>query len=81
MDRCARRLIERLSETYLINGLEHRVSASIGLALFPADGRDAEALLAHADAAMYQAKDGGRGRHVFFEKRMNELEEQMEADY
>lgn len=72
LDRCARRLIERLSETYLINGLEHRVSASIGLALFPADGRDAEALLAHADAAMYQAKDGGRGRHVFFEKRMNE---------
>ena len=72
LDRCARRLIDRLSETYVINGLEHRVSASIGLALYPADGRDAEALLAHADAAMYQAKDGGRGRHVFFEKRMNE---------
>jgi diguanylate cyclase (GGDEF)-like protein len=36
------------------------VSASIGVALYPADGRDADALIRHADQAMYQAKQRGR---------------------
>ncbi|WP_170153417.1 GGDEF domain-containing protein [Roseiarcus fermentans] len=38
-----------------------RVTASVGLAIFPDHGRDAAALLANADAAMYRAKKGGRG--------------------
>jgi len=37
-----------------------QVDASIGVATFPADGADAEALLMHADRAMYAAKHGGR---------------------
>jgi diguanylate cyclase (GGDEF)-like protein len=36
------------------------VTASIGIALFPHQGRDVEELLCHADAAMYQAKQAGR---------------------
>jgi len=42
------------------------VTASIGIALFPDNGADAAALLRNADAAMYHAKDGGRGTHRFY---------------
>jgi diguanylate cyclase (GGDEF)-like protein/PAS domain S-box-containing protein len=42
------------------------VSASIGIAVFPSDGENIDALLAHADIAMYQAKRAGRGRYEFY---------------
>ena len=45
----------------MVADAEFQVSASIGIALAPRDARDAEALLAHADAAMYQAKETARG--------------------
>jgi diguanylate cyclase (GGDEF)-like protein/PAS domain S-box-containing protein len=47
-------------------GINHRISASIGIALFPRDGTDARELLVNADIAMYQAKEQGRfGWHMF----------------
>jgi len=49
------------------------VSASIGISLFPEDGRDREALLKHADTAMYEAKNAGRGTHRFFSPEMNRI--------
>ena len=45
----------------MIADAEFQISASIGIALAPRDARDAEALLAHADSAMYQAKETARG--------------------
>jgi diguanylate cyclase (GGDEF)-like protein len=53
---------------------EHRVSVatSIGIALFPDDGADADALLKRADTAMYRAKAEGRGCFRFFEPEMDE---------
>lgn len=54
-----------------IGGKEVSVGASIGIALAPADGDEPSVLLKHADIAMYRAKEGGRGRFVFFEERMN----------
>jgi len=54
-----------------IGGKEISVGASIGIALAPADGDEPSVLLKHADIAMYRAKEGGRGRYVFFEERMN----------
>jgi diguanylate cyclase (GGDEF)-like protein/PAS domain S-box-containing protein len=57
----AERLISRLSEPIRLDGGEAGVGASIGIALYPKDGADAETLLKRADAAMYQAKaSGGR---------------------
>jgi EAL domain-containing protein (putative c-di-GMP-specific phosphodiesterase class I) len=58
--------------------MEHFISASIGIAMIPADGSSVEELLRNADTAMYKAKDAGRGRCVFFEERMNlDVEERV----
>ncbi len=47
--------------------VEARVSASIGVTVYPRDPADAEVLMRHADMAMYAAKQGGRNRYRFFE--------------
>lgn len=49
-----------------------QVMPSIGISLFPQDGDTVEVLLKHADAAMYEAKRGGRSTYRFFETSMNE---------
>ncbi len=66
--------IEALMEVVLapavVHGYELAVTASIGGARFPADGRDPAALLKHADIAMYQAKDAGRNATAWFAPEM-----------
>src|SRR5450432_1173086 len=57
----AARAIEALRAPMRIGGIEVHTSPSIGIALYPEDGASIEALLAHADAAMYAAKHQGRG--------------------
>jgi diguanylate cyclase (GGDEF)-like protein len=49
------------------------VSSSIGIAMFPGDGRSAEELLKNADIAMYHAKEQGRSNFQFFTQTMDEL--------
>jgi EAL domain-containing protein (putative c-di-GMP-specific phosphodiesterase class I) len=48
------------------------VTPSIGIAVFPDDGRDAETLIRNADAAMYHAKELGRANYQFFTEQMNQ---------
>lgn len=57
----AKKLLDSLSEPYLIQGHELRISASIGLSLYPDDGTNMETLLKRSDDAMYSAKMAGRG--------------------
>jgi diguanylate cyclase (GGDEF)-like protein len=61
------RLSARLKEPYFIDGHEIFSSASIGVSLFPAHGRDHEALRANADTAMYRMKAGAKGGVNFFD--------------
>jgi len=56
----ARQMLRQISEPLSLEGQEHTLTASIGLALFPGDGTDADALVKAADTAMYQAKEFGR---------------------
>src|SRR4051812_21732177 len=53
-------LLQALAEPFSISGAEFHIGASIGVSLFPRDADDADELLRHADAAMYQAKAAGR---------------------
>ncbi|RCX32714.1 PAS domain S-box-containing protein/diguanylate cyclase (GGDEF)-like protein [Thioalbus denitrificans] len=64
--RVAEKIAASLEAPLQAKGRELFISASVGIALYPDDARDAETLLRCADMAMYQAKSQGRGRHVFF---------------
>jgi diguanylate cyclase (GGDEF)-like protein/PAS domain S-box-containing protein len=63
---CAEKLLGALEAPYRIGEHELRLSASIGVAIFPDDAREAEALLRCADFAMYQAKYHGRNNYKLF---------------
>jgi diguanylate cyclase (GGDEF)-like protein len=67
----AGRIIERLAAPYEIEGHQLNVGASIGIALAPTDGANADQLLKNADLAMYRAKADGRGSYCFFESEMD----------
>ena len=53
-------VMQALADPFTISGAEFHIGASIGISVFPRDAEDAESLLKHADAAMYQAKAAGR---------------------
>ncbi len=61
-DRIARKLLAAIRRPWRIRGRNLVVTGSIGMAVFPRDGRSAETLLKHADQAMYDAKAAGRDR-------------------
>jgi diguanylate cyclase (GGDEF)-like protein len=62
----ARAIIEAVSAPYLIEDNQIIIDASIGIAIAPQDGQDADVLLRNADMAMYCAKADGRGSYRFF---------------
>jgi diguanylate cyclase (GGDEF)-like protein/PAS domain S-box-containing protein len=67
----AQKIIENLSQPVKIEERDLTVTPSIGIAVFPEDGRDAEILIRNADAAMYAAKEMGRANYQFFTEQMN----------
>ncbi len=67
----SRRIIEALSEPYCIDGHQVVIGTSIGIALAPLDGFDADVLIRNADMALYRAKSDGRGTFCFFETEMD----------
>jgi diguanylate cyclase (GGDEF)-like protein/PAS domain S-box-containing protein len=62
----AERVARRLGQPVLLGGVDHVVTGSIGVSIYPGDGVKAEALLRQADIAMYRAKEGGRNGFQFF---------------
>ena len=70
--RVAEQVIDALRAPVAINGRELTVTASLGISLYPQDGADTEALMSHADAAMYSAKEQGRDTFRFYSQRMTE---------
>ena len=80
----AENLLKAFREPFKIGGRELILTMSIGVAVYPKNGRCASDLLRNADTAMYQAKALGRNTYSFFTKEMNtcmqrrfEIEEQM----
>lgn len=66
------RLIELLAAPMAHDGQELTLGASLGVSLYPDDGRTAESLMANADMALYRAKEGGRGIYRFFKREMDD---------
>jgi len=67
----ARKLLAAFAEPFVLDGLTLDIEASIGLALYPDHGTDADELLQHADIAMYTAKDTHTG-FVLFDPRQDQ---------
>jgi len=68
----ARRILEALKAPHSVCGHEVSSSASVGVAVFPQDGEDADTLLRCADMAMYEAKAQGPGRFQFYQHSMGQ---------
>lgn len=67
----ANKFLAAISQAYLLDSTEVNISPSIGISLYPSDGRDVDTLLRNADAAMYHAKKHGRNNFQFYSAEMN----------
>jgi diguanylate cyclase (GGDEF)-like protein/PAS domain S-box-containing protein len=68
---CADKILDALRAPHRIDQHEVHVTTSIGIVTYPDDGLDADALMEHADFAMYHAKENGRDNRQFFKRDMN----------
>jgi diguanylate cyclase len=69
----AEKFIKAMTEPHFIDGHRLRVNLSIGISVYPDDGKDAEALFRNADTAMYHAKKVGRKNYQMFTSGMNDI--------
>ena len=82
-EQLAARMLDRISQPYEIDGAPTLVGVSIGIALYPEHGDNAELLLRNADTALYRAKADGRGAWRLFEPEMEAKQQgafQLEQD-
>jgi diguanylate cyclase (GGDEF)-like protein len=64
-------LVQGLAQPFALRGAARTIGASIGIAVAPAHGHERDTLMRRADAAMYAAKEGGRGRAMVFSADMD----------
>ena len=67
----AKKILDTMITSFVIEGHDLFMTASIGVSIFPNDGEDAETLLRNADVAMYRAKDLGRNNYQFYSNEMS----------
>jgi diguanylate cyclase len=68
----AARVLEELSRPFLMDGRHFKLTASIGVSVYPQDGADYEVLLKNADIALYESKEAGRGVYTVFSTEMTQ---------
>ncbi|OGD21628.1 MAG: hypothetical protein A2W03_16945 [Candidatus Aminicenantes bacterium RBG_16_63_16] len=68
----AERIIHCFQKPFDIEGVQIATTASLGVAVFPGDGEDAETLIKNADIAMYRSKDEGRNRYNVYSREQRE---------
>ncbi len=69
--RMAQKVLRSIAQPFFLDGQELNVTASVGIAIYPEDGKDAESLMSNADGAMYRAKDLGRNNYQLWTSGMN----------
>ncbi|CAN5547470.1 hypothetical protein BH09PSE4_BH09PSE4_05530 [soil metagenome] len=81
VERIAERLVSRLAQPFIAEGLQMHISASVGIARSDFDCQSIDALMRSADIAMYAAKNSGRNRHAWFDLSMErELQARNELE-
>jgi len=66
VSRKAQRIVHEMSRPFLVNGHELKISASVGISIYPFDGKDMSTLLKNADIAMYKVKEEGKNNYKFY---------------
>lgn len=72
VDNIVKKVFDILKESFYVGEFKLRFTSSIGIAIFPNDGRNVEALLKNSESAMYMAKDIHGNSHVLFNKSLND---------
>jgi diguanylate cyclase (GGDEF)-like protein len=67
----SQRILNTLSQPFRLDKHEVFITASIGIAIYPFDGKDMDTLLKNADVAMYHAKEQGKNNYQFYKQSMN----------
>jgi diguanylate cyclase (GGDEF)-like protein/PAS domain S-box-containing protein len=67
----AQKVLNALRKAFQLSGTDQHVSGSVGIALFPEDGRDAQTLMKNADTAMFHGKTQGKNTYQYFTAQMN----------
>jgi diguanylate cyclase (GGDEF)-like protein/PAS domain S-box-containing protein len=77
----AEKLLTELARPFLIGDREIRISASIGIAVYPLDAVTPDNLLTKADLALYHAKNAGRNRYHYYTQALDEVAHRKNADH
>lgn len=81
VERCAKRLVDRVSSTAVVGDMEVNLTASVGVCVYPDFAEDVDSLLERADAATYAAKGNGRNQfQIFSEAMLKESQERLSMD-
>jgi diguanylate cyclase (GGDEF)-like protein/PAS domain S-box-containing protein len=81
-ERCAEAIIQKVSTPTMLGNREVNVTVSVGLCVFPDCAADADSLLKNADAALYEAKEGGRNSfHVFNQSMVTATADKLEFEH
>jgi diguanylate cyclase (GGDEF)-like protein/PAS domain S-box-containing protein len=75
----AEKVRAEIALSHHVSGHQLHVTTSIGISVYPQDGKDADTLVKHADAAMYHAKKRGRDNYQFFNGEMNQRAVERQA--
>jgi len=70
-DIAAKKVLKSMSKSFILEGHDMFVTASIGLTVYPSDSDNVESLIRNADTAMYRAKQAGRNNYQFYTEDMN----------
>ncbi|NNJ91161.1 MAG: EAL domain-containing protein [Gammaproteobacteria bacterium] len=71
------KIIDLLNKPFTVNNSNFHIGGSIGISVFPKDGKEKAALLRNADLALYHAKHSGRNQYQFFNKKMEAQAREM----
>ncbi|WAH60377.1 EAL domain-containing protein [Pseudomonas silvicola] len=83
LGQCAQRLLDAITAPIMVANTRYDLIGNVGISVFPDDSQDAETLHEHAGAALYQARQAGRGEYRFFNASINDsvrARHQMERD-